>query len=141
MTVSAWIPLFGALIVPSTELVVVKVYYLLYNKHVDDIDSTRVQEATMLDQDTKDFVKALRRYRTLNSKKSAIEQEMDCLKQSIVAYLDNHNIDSYEGTNITAERSNVSRKQLDKQLVMAALGTNDVSCVQKVITYTKLQVR
>ena len=93
----------------------------------------------MLDQDTKDFVKALRRYRTLNSKKSAIEQEMDCLKRSIVEYLDNHNIDSYQGTNIGVERSNVSRKQLDRQLVIAALG--DVSSVQKVITYTKIQVR
>ena len=141
MTVSAWIPLFGALIVPSTELVVVKVYYILYNKHVDDIDSTRVQEATMLDQDTKDFVKALRRYRTLNSKKSAIEQEMDCLKQSIVKYLDKHEIDSYKGNNICVERSNVSRKQIDRKLVMAALGTKDVSTVQKVITYTKLQIR
>lgn len=95
----------------------------------------------MLNENTKDFIKNLRRYRTLNSKKSVIEQEMDYLKKEIVDYLDRHNIDSYEGTNISAERSNVSRKQLDKRLVMAALGTDDVSRVQKVITYTKLQVR
>ena len=95
----------------------------------------------MLDEDTRSFVKNLRRYRTLNCRKSAIEQEMNCLKQDIVKYLDKHEIDSYKGNNICVERSNVSRKQIDRKLVMAALGTKDVSTVQKVITYTKLQIR